>query len=209
MREQGAEAVIVDPVYELALGSKEILPLFHTYLQEHAFKHSLVGKIGILTDFGSEDKVQALVMDIAKTYQPTENQKSLKKFSFPFAYRVKSAKARPTGISELGVHNPYLIRTLKNDLRYFKDANVDTILPMHYQYFRMQRTIKAFFNFNKIRFHDLSVIEECFQRLTQGKESVYSVKIWTNQDPKFLRKEKELVWLLERGKGMKMEVVRI
>jgi hypothetical protein len=58
-----------------------------------------------------------------------------------------------------------LIRTLKNDLRYFKDALVDTIIPLHYHYFRMQRTIKGFFNFNKIRFHDLSVVEECFKKL--------------------------------------------
>ena len=50
---------------------------------------------------------------------------------------------------------------MKNDLRYFKDAYVDTILPMHYHYFHMQRTIKSFFNFHKIRFHDFSVIEEC------------------------------------------------
>lgn len=162
-----------------------------------------------MTDFGSEDRVQKLLENVAKNYQPTANQKNIKSFSFPFHYRRKVAEARPAGIADLGVHNPYLIRTLKNDLRYFKDANVDTLLPMHYQYFSMQRTIKAFFNFNKIRFHDLSVIEDCFQRLTKGQESEYSVKVWTNQDPKFLLKEKELVWLLERGKGVKMEVMRV
>jgi len=43
---QGAEAGIVDPVYEMALLCKEgILPLFTTYLQNYAFKYSLVGKI--------------------------------------------------------------------------------------------------------------------------------------------------------------------
>jgi hypothetical protein len=43
---QGAEKVIVDPVYELALLSQaEILPLFATYLQDSVFNYSLVGKI--------------------------------------------------------------------------------------------------------------------------------------------------------------------
>ena len=45
---QGAEKVIVDPVYELALcgeGNEVVLPLFRTYLQEYAFRYSLVGKI--------------------------------------------------------------------------------------------------------------------------------------------------------------------
>ena len=58
---------------------------------------------------------------------------------------------------------------MKNDLRYFKDAYVDTVLPMHYNYFRMQRAIKSFFNFHKIRFHDFSVVEECFRDLTAEK----------------------------------------
>ncbi|MDR0607911.1 MAG: hypothetical protein LBG52_06305 [Candidatus Peribacteria bacterium] len=50
--EQGAEVVIIDPVYELALsgGSSRlkgevILPLFHLYLQAYVFRHSLVGKV--------------------------------------------------------------------------------------------------------------------------------------------------------------------
>jgi hypothetical protein len=74
----------------------------------------------------------------------------------------------------------------------------------------MQRTIKGFFNFHKTRFHDLSAIEACFTKLTEDKvSSPYTVKIRTNQDPKFLLKEKELVWLLERGKEVKMHIERI
>jgi hypothetical protein len=64
LREQGAEKIILDPVYELAMPAYikarykieegtlgDIFPLFTTYLQDYAFKYSLVGKIGILTDF--------------------------------------------------------------------------------------------------------------------------------------------------------------
>jgi hypothetical protein len=164
----------------------------------------------LLTDFGSCDAVQGLVADFAKAYHPTESQMNIKKFSFPFQYRVKAAKAWSAGIADLGVHNPYLIRTLKNDLRYFKDANVDTLVPMHYHYFRMQRTIKGFFNFHQTRFHDLGVVEECFRKLIEQKESSpYGVQVWTNQSPHFLLREKELVWLLERGKRVKMQVERI
>jgi hypothetical protein len=47
---QGVDKVIVDPIYELALRSLTpplpyILPLYTTYLQDYAFKYSLVGKI--------------------------------------------------------------------------------------------------------------------------------------------------------------------
>jgi hypothetical protein len=74
----------------------------------------------------------------------------------------------------------------------------------------MQRTMKAFFNFGKTRFHDLSVIEECFKNLMKDEEeSPYSVHIRTNQDEKFLFKEKELIWLLQRGKEVELKVERI
>jgi hypothetical protein len=43
--EQGAEVVIVDPIYELALRSEVVLPIFQTYLREYVFSHSLVGNI--------------------------------------------------------------------------------------------------------------------------------------------------------------------
>jgi hypothetical protein len=74
----------------------------------------------------------------------------------------------------------------------------------------MQRTIKSFFNFHKTKFHDLSVIEECFKKLTEnGQLSPYSVTIRTNQSPDFLLKEKELVWLLQRGKGVQLKIETI
>jgi hypothetical protein len=56
----------------------------------------------------------------------------------------------------------------------------------------------------------LSVVEECFKKLTTDSESsAYSVHLRTNQDPKFLFKEKELVRLLQRGKGVELKVERI
>jgi hypothetical protein len=146
---------------------------------------------------------------LENTYVPTQQQTQIKKFRFPFEYRVKIAGPRTRGIQQLGVHNPYLIRTLKNDLRYFKDARVDTVIPLHYEYFRMQRTMKAFFKTKKIRFWDLSHIELCFKQLTEGKESTYSIHIQTNQSPEFLEKNKELIRLLQRGKQLSLQIERV
>lgn len=208
-----AEYIIFDPVYELALKyfdkkiSFKILPLFENYLKSYAFKYSLVGKIGLLTDFWSLDCVQNLFEKEECKYVPTDAQKSIHKFSFPFHYRVKSAGSWKYNISDLWIHNPYLIRTMKNDLRYFKDANVDTIIPLHYSYFNMQRTIKAFFNFHKTRFHDFSVLEECFKTLVDDNNKwICSVSLWTNQDPKFLKREKQLMRLMQRGKNVKIAI---
>ena len=210
-----AEIVIVDPVYELALKYSnkklwfKVLPLFQKYLHEYAFKHSLVGKIWILSDFWSFWKVQELLEKEEKDYKPTDQQKSIKKFSYPFHYWVKSASSRVANTNDLGVHNPYLIRTMKNDLRYFKDAYVDTILPMHYHYFRMQRTIKSFFNFHKIRFHDFSVVEECFNNLIEKSDWKYGVNVWINQPSEFLTRNKQLMRLMQRWKSAKVEIEEI
>lgn len=202
-----AEVIIVDPVYELALkniGKSDsfwIMPLFQKYLQDYWFKFSLVWKIWILTDFGSKSEIQTLIQKESEFYSPTEGQLGIKKFSYPFHFWVKSTSSWIYNIHDLWIHNPYLIRTMKNDLRYFKDANVDTVIPMNYHYFRVQRTVKAFFNFQKTRFHDFSVLEECFKSLINDEKSdKYSVSIWTNQSLNFLLREKELVWLMQRGK---------
>ena len=214
LTQKWAEVIIVDPVYELALKYSDkkiwfkILPLFQRYLHEYAFKHSLVGKIWILSDFWSCENVQEFFEKEEKNYTPTDEQKSIKKFSYPFHYRVKTASSWVSNISDLWVHNPYLIRTMKNDLRYFKDAYVDTILPMHYQYFRMQRPIKSFFNFHKMRFHDFSVVEKCFNELA-ANQSEYSVALRTNQPFKFISREKQLLRRMQRWKWVSINIEEI
>ena len=215
LTEKWAEVIILDPVYELALkySDKElwfkVLPLFQQYLHEHAFKHSLVGKIGILSDFWFSWKVQKFLENEEQDYKPTEEQKSIKKFSYPFHYRVKSASSWVYNVNDLWVHNPYLIRTMKNDLRYFKDVYVDTILLMNYHYFCMQRAIRSFFNFRKIRFHGFSVVEECFVNLVEKSDWKYWVKVWINQPSEFLTRNKQLMWLMQRGKLVKVDIEEI
>ena len=211
-----ADIIIVDPIYELSLKyskknlSFKVLPLFERYLHDYAFKYSLVGKIWILSDFWSSWNVQKFFEYEEKNYKPTEEQKSIKKFSYPFHYWVKSTWSWTENINDLWVHNPYLIRTMKNDLRYFKDAYVDTVLPMHYNYFGMQRAIKSFFNFHKIRFHDFSVVEECFKSLmVENSNWNYGVKVWINQPSIFLIRNKQLMWLMQRWKGVKVAIEEI
>ena len=210
-----AELIIVDPIYELALKNSnkkfwfKVMSLFQRYLQEYAFKYSLVGKMWILTDLWSNWKVQKLLENEEKWYDVTDDQKSIKKFSYPFHYWVKSASSWVMNINDLGVHNPYLIRTMKNDLRYFKDAYVDTILPMHYNYFCMQKSIKSFFNFHKIRFYDFSVVEECFNKLVTESSWKYWVSVWINQSSNFLFRNKQLIWQMQRGKTEGVSVYMI
>ena len=112
--EKWAEIIIVDPIYELELTrlwedkKLRILPLFQKYLQDYAFKYSLIWKIGVLTDFSSFQKVQELLENEEKRYKPTQLQKEIKKFNYPFHYRIKPVSSWVYNIYDMWIHNPLL-----------------------------------------------------------------------------------------------------
>ena len=95
---------------------------------------------------------------------------------------------------------------IKQDLRYFKDAAVDTVIPLNYSYFLAERTIKKFFNFRKIRFHGLDKLEKSFKNLTQNvQSSPYQVKIHTTDSALTLTSSKKMLRLIQRGQSIEIE----
>ena len=71
-------------------------------------------------------------------------------------------------LAKLSFSSMMVNRIVKEDLKYFKDAMVDTLIPLNYGYFNYQNTITKFLNFKKIRFHKLEKIENCFQHLAES-----------------------------------------
>lgn len=100
-------------------------------------------------------------------YQLTDNQNNIKSFQNPLAKRTKDTSMR-TFFSRFYSNRTMMInKIIKFDLRYLKDANVDTIIPLNYEYFNYQRTISLFFNPKKQKFHKRSIIETLFVDLIQ------------------------------------------
>lgn len=205
LMKQGVETVIVPPIYELSLLEKKtkvpLLPLFKNYLFDYCFTYSLVGKLGLFWDFADMQVAQTLFKDIAKTYSLVANQQSIKKFHFPFVYRAKETPLWKYYLTSLSYSNILVNKIIKFDLRYFKDAMVDTIVPLNYWYFHYQTTITKFLNFKKIRFHGLQNLEKTFDSLNLKQSTIYSVKIAYTWNNDFLLREKRLIWLLQRGKS--------
>jgi len=108
------------------------LPLFQTYLKDYCFGNSLVGKIGIFGDHADLQEGQKLIQEEAKHFTPAEKQKSTKKFAFPFAYRAKETGLRKYYLNTLSYSEPMVNAVIKHDLRYFKDAGIDTAIPLNY-----------------------------------------------------------------------------
>jgi len=96
-------------------------------------------------------------------------------------------------------------KTIKFDLRYFKDAGVDTVVPLNYGYFNYQRTISKYFNFNKTRFHQLEKLEEIFCLLCPDTTK-YSINIMCNSNPELITRDRKLMYILQRGKSVEIRV---
>lgn len=210
LQKQNVDTIILPPVYELHFLQKseknQIFPLFQTYLLQEVFPHSLVGKLGLLGEFADLEVAQELISHLASSFSPTVYQKATKSFSFPFHYRSK----------ECGILNPLLTRLsrkslltntlLKHELRYFKDAAVDSLIPLNYLYFNVEKTIAKFLNFRKIRFHRLAKLEQIFVSLTaKAKKSDYSVSLFATDQKHFLMREKRMLWLLQRGETVELQ----
>ena len=92
---------------------------------------------------------QKLISHLEKKYALAENQKSIKKFHSPFVYRGKETPLWKYYLTSLSYSNILVNKIIKFDLRYFKDAMVDTLIPLNYGYFHYQNTIMKFLNLTK------------------------------------------------------------
>ena len=215
LKKQKVDAIILSPIYESYILSwkmktaswhTSILPLFTTYVKDYCFAHSLVGKIGLLWDFADVELAQDFFQHMEKWYSLTSAQKSIRKFHSPFHYRIKEVPLRKYYLTALSYSHILVNKILKFDLRYFKDAMVDTLIPLNYGYFHYQATITKFLNFKKIRFHGLSALEKIFQEFTKNdkKTSAYSVTVAYTWHPDILKREKRIIRLLQRGKSIEI-----
>lgn len=128
----------------------------------------------------------------------TENQRGIKKFHFPFAWWGKEVRLWKILLEHLSRSSPLVNTLIKNDLKYFKDASVDTFIPMNYSYFWAQKTIQHLLHSKKTRFHGIEKLEFVFDSILGPKTSEYSVSVFYTDHGKFLTRNKRLLWLLDK-----------
>lgn len=174
--EAGVEALILPPVREVqalqkwlfndVLQNIPVLPLFSTYVREHAFRHSIIGKIGLLCDYADMDLADETIRLLEASYELTDNQRSIKTFHRPFALRKKEVRMRKYFLTTYGKRDRMVRKTIKYDLRYFKDAAVDTLIPMSRWMLFYQTMIKHMVSRKRMRFHGLEAVEASFATVT-------------------------------------------
>ncbi len=170
-QEVGCTHIFLSPIVEfhyihILQENKNIIPLFSNYTN-HCFQHSLIGKIGYIWWYMDIEIINNLHTNISKDYHLTDKQKNTKNFQNPLSKWTKDVSMRTFFSRFYGNRTMMINKIIKFDLRYFKDANVDTIIPLSYEYFNYQRTISSFFNPKKQKFHKRNVVETLFEKLIQ------------------------------------------
>lgn len=189
--------IILPPIFELKLlwKYKQILPLFKNYLN-NCLSKSLIWKLWFIWDSADISNIDSLFNEISLSYCLTENQKSISKFHFPFCIWKKQLSIWKVFLLNYGFRSWMVNRAIRDDLRYFKDAWVDTLIPLNYWYFAFERTIKQKLNLNKIRFAWVEQLEKWF--VLSEKTGTYWVSIYNNWTTDFLLNNKKFLLLLTR-----------
>lgn len=205
LRDRGCQQLILPPVWELYFRThKDVFPLFQRYVLEYCFSYSLIGKIGVMWDSCDAQLAQDQLTGLMKDYSLSDRQKFISTFHYPFKRWVKEVAMWKYFLMGLSYSHPMVHKIVKFDLRYFKDARVDTIIPLSYWYFAYQRTISSFLNFRKYRFHTLDALEKCFVSAASiiWSSDSYNVCILYTDSALLLQRQKRLIWLMQRGKQL-------
>lgn len=213
MSNNWATHFILSPDLELSLithSKFSIIPLFKDYLT-YCFNNSLVGKIGFIGWYSNIQEIEILFKVLSAEYKPTENQKKIKKFKL--SKRVKDTTLWLYFTRLLSPRNMMINKILKTDLKYFKDANIDTLIPLNYSYFKYQKTITSFFNQKKCKFHNRDTIEQIFFNIFK-KYNYWSLNstnltVYYTWSLHLISEEKKWERLLSQGKQKDIEYKQV
>jgi hypothetical protein len=222
MSTQWATHFIISPSIELSLlkNTKEaasrkpqatIIPLFKNYLI-HCLNHSLVGKIWFVGWYSDISQIESIFETMSKEYILTENQKDTKKFKL--SKRTKDTSMRWYFTRLFSSRDMMINKIIKTDLRYFKDANVDTIIPLDYSYFNHQKTIISFFNQKKHKFHKRDILGNIFENIIEeNKKLIVSnpepIIIYYTGSLHLISENKKWERLISQGKQKTIEYKKI
>jgi hypothetical protein len=214
LQNQWVENILVPPIIELKIHNEKlfpktnVIPLFSNYIEKFCFQYSIIGKIGFFWDWFDLQEAQQQFSLLAKNHILSENQTKIKKFHFPFAYRGKEVRNWKYLLDTCSWSMPLINHTIKQDLRYFKDAGVDTIIPCNYSYFAAQKAIEKA-RYTKMRFYGIQTLEQIFSDATSGQQSHYATTIYHTGHGEFLLKQKRYLRKITRGKSIEIKTQKI
>jgi len=104
----------------------------------------------------NQKNAQSLIEKAISEYTLTANQSVIRTFHTPFAFWGKTVRMRSHFLTSYSKSDRMVRKTIKTDIRYFRDANVDTIIPTCWSHIYYEKILTHQLNRKKIKFHWLS-----------------------------------------------------
>ncbi len=230
------DKIILPPLWEIFFLSQnkfedKIFPLFLNYCL-YCLNWSLVWKIWFVWDWLDKNYFQKLFPFVKEKYTLNERQKNTKKFNKKFPVWIKEVPMWKYYLIQFSFRDRMVRKTIKVDLRYFKDAAVDTLIFLNWWYLAYDKMIRNWLNFKKIRYHSLfkmyekrlklknenigwKIEEENYKflksifSLFEEKQTCYNIKIYYTWHLEFLLRQKRLIYLLRRWKQTDLDTIKI
>jgi len=196
LQKKWVEKFILHPIFEFYFKEKiDVLPLYENLVKE-VFSNSIVGKIWLIGNKLDLENINfsALIGE----YSLTERQKSIKKFNKWFKFYSKEVPLWKYYLLQLGKRDWMIRKTIKNDIKYYFDANVDSFLPTSWSIYAYDNILYQ--KKKRIHYQRLSKVEEINKYLLEEKQDTYIVDIIWTWDKNFFLREKRWKWLIFRWK---------
>lgn len=194
----GAEKIILPPIFELLhKEDPKVVPLYQTYVLTHVLPKSRVGKLGILADTHDTHIIQKAVEALSTQYQLTDFQSKTKKFQSPFSRWTKDVSIWSDFLRRAKPSDWMLRKYIKNDLRYFQDADVDSLIPTSYTHFYRETVLRHHLNFKKIRRQEKTLLQDVTTQLLWMGEG-FDCKIFANDDISKIIETHPWIWFVKK-----------
>lgn len=222
LQEQWCEKIIVPPLVEVAFHharkfSEIILPVWNGYLLNECLSASAVGKIwfaGEYADVKNKELFEQMVMNYKPNMKQQErvDQIAVKKswYSWKLSLWWNEIVMWKYYLTKLSFKSQIVHHAMKADWRYFKDAGVDTIVPVNYGFFAYETALGKFLNTKKQKFHRLASIQRQFEKLVDTNVSwTYAISLHYTGTSDHLTREKKWMQLLQRGKEVEISMKEV
>lgn len=206
------EKVILPPTCETWIVVEKyqsyVLPLFSTYVLEHVLSRSLVWKLWILCEEVDMERAESLIHDLTKKYILSENQSNIRKFHTEFPVWKKNIRMWTYFLTTFWKKDWMMRKTIKHDLSYFKDAAVDSLIPLTWWCLFYETPIHSKMNWKKIKFHGKEAVASAFESLVTTTWT-YTISLHYTDYPKPLLEERKWSDVLTRGGKVEMKMHQV
>lgn len=229
LNELWAEYCIVPPIVELEIlhgthtlpFKNNIIPLFTRFLRE-ALTFSRIWKIWLVTTRNENERLQQLFRVMTVDHLLTENQKSTPNFNFPFAVWIQSVPMWAYFLQGFSKKDWMVRKMIKKDTMYFRDADVDLILPASWTCLYYEKIITHLFTNKRIFWKGVWLVTNVFEAIlkeyTTNTKSLdawdlhwkkYSIVIYTTDSAVWFLKQKKRESLLTRWGKYSLDITLI